>query len=375
MSALSFPSQEFESRLQNIRRQMSSKGLNALVLSRPQNIYYASGYRGAIIASWTSQIHVLVIPDSGEPRIMTRALEGETVKTQWTKNPVLYLDHEDPFKVVHDILAESGNTSGKIGIEEGFLSLRQVKGIQKVIPNAKFVDATGLVEGVRATPSKAESECIRHAAKLATLGFEKAIENSRAGAYPYEVLAEIHHAMYKAGQTDFDVAMVALWSGPRGGRMHDTATTERIAKGDLVTIEIHGVHKLYKAGAQGSIYVGENPPGNIVDAYKMVSNMYERARDAVKPGCKAEEVYYAANTVYRPARGADYFRRVGGSIGLSLFDIDLVKDKRDELKPGVSLLVQPLVNDPALITCCGTVMVTENGREELTKPLPQLVKV
>jgi Xaa-Pro dipeptidase len=86
----------------------------------------------------------------------------------------------------------------------------------------------------------------------------------------------------------------------------------------------------------------------------------------------AADVFSAANAVYRRARGADYFRRCGGSMGLTVFTIDLVSDRNDVLNPGMALLIQTVVNDPVLLTCASTVMVTKQGCEELTSPLLQL---
>jgi hypothetical protein len=86
----------------------------------------------------------------------------------------------------------------------------------------------------------------------------------------------------------------------------------------------------------------------------------------------AGEIYHAANAVYCAVRGVDYYRRVGGSTGLTVFTIDLVKGRQDVLKPGLSLLIQTLVDDPVLLTCSSTIMVTENGFEELTFPLLKL---
>ena len=62
-------------------------------------------------------------------------------------------------------------------------------------------------------------------------------------------------------------------------------------------------------------------------------------------------------------------------MGLTVFTIDLVNGRQDILKPGVALLVQTLVDDPVLLTCASTVMVTERGCEELTSPLLQLKTV
>jgi Xaa-Pro aminopeptidase len=372
VNELSFPAVEFEGRLVKIRAKMKAAGLDALILTRGENIFYGSGFRGAHFASWLSELHALVIPANGESRLMTRALEREIAKLQWTASPQLYMDHENPYDLLVKILQESDNTQKTIGIEERFLKVSQLKNIQRHLPGAKFTDASGLVESIAAKPSEAESACLRKAARITNVGFQAGIRESREGAYPYEVIGKIHDAMYQAGQRDFDMSLVCVWSGPQGGRMHDTSTTEKIKKGDIVTIEVWGVDNQYKAGAQASIYIGDNPPAAIVAAYNLNARMQQEATKAVKAGVTADNVFSAANRVYRSARGADYFRRCGGSMGLTVFTIDLASGRNDILNPGVALLIQTLVNDPVLLTCASTVMVTEKGCEELTSPLLQL---
>jgi Xaa-Pro dipeptidase len=369
LSELSFPAAEFESRLAKIRAKMKAAGLDALILTRGENIFYGSGFRASHFASWLSELHALVIPANGEPRLMTRALEKEIAKLQWTTSPQLYMDHENPYELLVKILQESGNSQKTIGVEERFLKVSQLKNIQRHLPGATLTDASGLVEGVAANPSEAESACLRKAARITDIGFQTGIRETREGVYPYQVIGKIHDAMYQAGQRDFDMSLVCVWSGPQGGRMHDTSTTEKIKKSDIVTIEVWGVDNHYKAGAQASIYVGDNPPAAIVEAYNLNAKMHQAATKAVKAGATAGDVFSAANAVYRPARGADYYRRCGGSMGLTVFTIDLVNGRKDVLNPGVALLVQTLVNDPVLLTCASTVMVTEQGYEELTSPL------
>jgi len=59
-------------------------------------------------------------------------------------------------------------------------------------------------------------------------------------------------------------------------------------------------------------------------------------------------------------------------MGLTVFNVDLVKGNKEVLQPGLCLLIQTLVDDPVLITCASTVMVTEKGYETLTEPLLEL---
>ncbi len=373
MSEMIFSPQEFQDRHRRVRERMKDLLVDALIVTRGENIFYGSGYKASHFASWLCELHALVIPAAGAPRIMTRSLEREAAKIQFTEAPKLYMDHENPYEVLVDILKESGNTAGTLGIEERFLKLSQFKKLQQYLPNAKFVDVSGLIEGVAATPSEAESACLRRAAQVTKVGLETGLRAAKEGVYPYEVIGKIHEAMYSAGQRDFDMSLVAVWSGPQGGLMHDTSTTEKIRKGDIVTVEIMGVDTHYRAGSQACIYVGDgSPPQQIVDAYNLVTSMQGKAKRAVRAGVTAGDIFEAASSVYRAATGADYYRRCGGSMGLTIFTLDLVKGRQDVLKPGVALLVQTLVDDPVLLTCASTVMVTEGGYEELTKPVLEL---
>ena len=62
--------------------------------------------------------------------------------------------------------------------------------------------------------------------------------------------------------------------------MHDTMTTEKIKNGDIVTVEVWGVDNHYKAGAQASIYVGSNPPADIVDGLRSQRQHARAARES-----------------------------------------------------------------------------------------------
>jgi Xaa-Pro dipeptidase len=365
---LAFPQTEFEQRLQKIQHAMKGRGVDALVLSRGENIFYATGFKASHFASWLSELHAVVVPGEGAPSLVTRALELETTKDQWTPAPRVHMDHEDPYPIVADMLARVGAEGGSVGIEKRFLKLSQFEKLQRELPRARFVDASGLVEGVAASPSPRESACIREAARITNVGFQVGLREIREGVYPYEIIGKIHAAMYAAGQRDFDMSLVCIWSGPQGGRMHDTSTTERIRHGDMVTVEVWGVDNHYKAGAQASIHVGGEPPDAVVAAYDLVVRMHDAAQRAVRPGAAAGDVFEAASAVYRSASGKDYYRRCGGSMGLTVFTTDLVKGRPDVLNPGVALLVQTLVDDPVLLTCASTVMVTDDGCEILTSP-------
>jgi Xaa-Pro aminopeptidase len=374
MSLYPFREEEYEERLRNVRNQMSQQELDALIVTGAENIYYVSGFRAAAMGA-ISPLIAVVVPFKGDPTLITRSLEVKVANDQWMKRPALYMDHVDPFKLLADILTDRGAARGVVGIEEANLTVGRLKKMEQALPGAKFKDASGIIKGLMTRLSRTEIEYIKKAAAITKIGFQQGIETVKEGVFGYEVVAEINHVMYKAGQTDTNTGRAWCWAGPEGGQIHSSALDYRIRKGDLVTIEVGGVYQMYRVNAQGTIYVGENPPEIIVKTYKMISDMYKGARDAVKPGAKAGEVYDGSNKIYHRLMGTDYFRRVGGSMGLTPYTISLSKGGQEILNPGFALVVQPLVNEPFLITCCSTMLVTETGREELTTPLFELKTV
>ena len=68
MSELSFSAAEFEGRLAAIRNKMKATALDAVILTRGENIFYGSGFRASHFASWLSELHALIIPAEGAPR-------------------------------------------------------------------------------------------------------------------------------------------------------------------------------------------------------------------------------------------------------------------------------------------------------------------
>lgn len=375
MNLLPFTTQEYEKRLEKIRQQMSQRGLNAFIVSKPEYIYYVSGYNVYPEIVRVSPFMGIIIPITGELRLITRSLERETVKLQWTEGPRVYMDHEDPFRLLGEVLEESKITSGKVGVEENFINARQLNRMRQALPKIEFVDASGVMENVIISPSRTEVEYMRKSAEIANIGFQRGLGLTKVGTHLYEIVGEIHSAMYRAGQTDAGVSIAHWPGGPDGGKLHDATITRKIQRGDLVGGEVVGCYHRYLVSAHGQVYVGDNPPANVVEAYRLASDMYKAGRDAVKSGAKTGDIFDAVNRVYYDARGEDYYRKVGGFMGVSWFGIGLTKDGQVPINPGAVIFVQAVLVQPANLKVSGSILVTESGQEELTKPLLELMTV
>lgn len=371
MNSLPFSKEEYQQRLEKVRGRMSERGLDALILTRAQNIYYLSGYRAAVM-NWTLPLLALLVPAKGDMRLMTRLIESATADTQLAPRPRKYKDHENPYAVLAELLLEGGVGSGQVGVEESFLSAFQLNQIRKALPGAKLQDASWLVERIRITLSAQEVTYFRKAAAMTNIGFSRGLQLIKPGAHAYQVIGEMQNAMYQAGQSDVEVTKMWIWSGPQGGLMHDTAVTRKIEQRDLATLEVWGTDCQYLVGAQGTVYFGNNPPKNFAENQKLVSDMYRAAKEVLKPGAISGDAYRAANQVYRARKGTDYWRRVGSNMGLTFGPMDMGMNGKDVIEPWTPFILQLVEVEPALVTCCSTVLVTDAGVEELTPPLLEL---
>jgi Xaa-Pro dipeptidase len=371
MNALPFSTSEYQARLKRVKERMSEEGLDAIILTRAQNIYYLSGYRAAVM-NWTLPLLALVIPLEGEMRFMTRLIESATADTQLAPKPRKYMDHENPYAILAELVEQSGVISSQIGVEESFLSAFQLNQIRKALPSATLHDASWLVERIRITLSTQEVVYFKKAAAMTNIGFSRGLQTIKPGVHAYQVIGEMQNAMYQAGQSDVEVTKMWIWSGPQGGLMHDTAVTRRMEQDDLATVEVWGTDCQYLVGAQGTVYFGNRPPRDFSENQKLVADMYLAAKEALKPGAISGDAYRAANKVYRAKKGVDYWRRVGSNMGLTFGPMDMGMNGKDVIEPWTPFILQLVEVKPALVTCCSTVLVTDAGVEELTPPLLEL---
>jgi Xaa-Pro dipeptidase len=375
MSMRSFERADFVRRLTALQERLQERNLDVAIITRPQNIFYLTGFRGSHFSSNLSEHHSVVVPVRGAPRLITRALERGVAQLQWAPDPVLYMDHENPYAALAKVIADYNLPIRNVGIEERFLSIRQMNRIAEFVRFEHVHDISGFVERLAAVPSEVEIASIKRAAEVTRAGFKAGIAAIAVGKYPYQVVGAIHEAMYSAGQSDFDMSMVCVWGGETGGRMHDTITTEQIQAGDAVTIEIFGIDNHYKVGAQGTVFAGRAPERPVQESYATLVAMFEAGRQSLRAGVKSGDVFAAANKPYRARWDADYYRKVGGTMGLSVFETPLLKGGDAALPAGACVLLQTLVDDPVLLTCSSSVLITDDGFETLTDPIKEITVV
>lgn len=307
-----FEPAEFAARLDATRRAMADKGIELMLVSAPENIFWLVG-----LDHWGYFApHVLIVPADGEMVLVTRAMERVTVTNQ-VKNARFegHADSETAADAVGRVLG--AQSLGRIGIEawSSGLPFGLAEAIAQRVPGKERIDVTGLVDALRAIKSPAEQAYVRAAAAISDAGAAAAIAAIGVGTSERHVAAECERAMIEAGGS-FPGFGPFIRSTRRLGEEHTTWTDERFSNGDAVFLELTGCMARYHAPLGRLVHVGQAPK-NAYEMAAVTEDAFAAVLDAMREGALFRDVYAAWQGVADRAGLAHYRRHhCGYMIGI-----------------------------------------------------------
>lgn len=312
---MSFPMEEYERRLRELRQRMDRQGLEVVIITDPENLFYLTEYQ----TTGYSYFQALVVPLVEKPFMVTRLLEETNVHARtWVEVTRPYTDTGDAIEALWHALNEFELQGCVIGYERNsyFFPAYQQDRMMASWYQADFVDCFGIVEEGRLIKSECEIEAMKRAAKAGQAGMIAGLEAVREGATENDVAAEISAAMFRAGG-EYPAVMPYVTSGPRCMIGHATWEGRRIEKGDTVFLEVGGCFRRYHAAQMRTAYVGE-PPEVVREAEKLVVEALESMLSTLRPGITVSDADRSARDVIsRSAIGGGLVTRAGYSIGVA----------------------------------------------------------
>jgi Xaa-Pro dipeptidase len=376
---LAFPPEEYLARIEKVRERMRARELDALLVHNPLNVVYLSGFQS--INMYDSECFIL--PLAGEPTLLVPERElGGALLYSWVASPAIFRRTEypdvtfrQPMQAVTAALAERGLERARLGVERRNMALAAQKydTLRAQLPDADLVDASGLVEGVKATKSPCEIAHLRRAAEMSSLGMRAAIAAAAEGKMDNDLAAAAYFAMMSAGSEYLSLAPIVT-VGRRAGIIHSTHRRVRLNRGDGVNIELGACYHRYMAPCMRTIAIGE--PN---DCVKRLANAcltaLNNVLDAMRPGATADDVARAGMKGIELAGEDIIFHgcfgySVGASVPPSWADgtVSLFLDQQTRLEPG---MVFHIPMGLRVLGECGamfseTALITERGCEPLT---------
>ncbi|WXG42691.1 MAG: Xaa-Pro peptidase family protein [Promethearchaeati archaeon SRVP18_Atabeyarchaeia-1] len=368
---------EFPARIDKLRKVMERKGLNALLLMSPSNVYYVSGFSPMMGGTPAT----LLLPYEGEPSLILPSPEIERSReSSWIKNISYYAPSpsessvDEPFGskgLAAEIqrLVQAGNlSSATIGMEFSQVSVSVFEILRSRLEKTGFKDISEDLLDIRSVKDYEEVETLRDSLEITERGIRTAIELIQPGVTELEVAAEVERTMRKAGsrRTAFD-SMIA--SGPRSGQKLTSAKQRNIDADEFVAIDISAIYNEYCSDVARTIYTGK-PAEKHRKAFELSRKILAKTIEQIRPGATSSDMVGSIKSFLKSLSAEGGTDVTGHGIGLELYEWPRIFENEVRLiKPGMVMCikVQTLVREIGGIKLEETVLVNDSAQEVLNR--------
>lgn len=368
---MTFPFEEYERRLRELRERMAARLLDAVVITDPENLMYLTDYQ----TTGYSFFQALVVPLEDEPFMITRHLEASNVYARtWVEKTRPYPDTGDAIQMLVEALREFGLSNKVVGYERNsyFFPAYHQDSIHTTFRHGRLVDCFGIVEEGRVCKSAAEIEVMRKAARATEAGMRAGFEACAPGVTENEIGAAISAAMFRAGGEP-PAVMPYVVSGPRSMIGHATWEGRTVQPGEHVFIEVGGCFRRYHTAMMRTVVLGELDHTLRQAQERMVFALDEVHRQ-VRPGLTVSDVdNLIRNIITDNMIGGSLITRSGYSIGIAFppswdegYIISIKQGDSRVLREGMTFHILPWmwgIEGSRTVGISDTLLVTADGCE------------
>lgn len=323
--AMHFDEAEYHRRQARVRQAMAARGIDLLVVSDPCNLYYLCGYD-----AWSFYVpQVLLLGIEDRPVWIGRAMDaaGAAITTHLPAGDIRAYGDEyvqsatrHPVAFIVDEIRSRGWGSARIGLEIGnyYLGARAYLAFAEALGADQIIDASLLVNWVRAVKSPAELEYMRQAAQIVEGAMQAAYDIIRPGVRECDAAAEIYRALI-GGTAEYGGNYASspplMPSGEQVHTPHLSWTDQPYRSGAQVNLELVASRHRYHTPLGRSILLGEASPA-MRRLEAALCDGIEAALAFVRPGVTAAEID-AAWQAAAGKHGIQKAARCGYSIGIA----------------------------------------------------------
>ncbi|WP_340149141.1 ectoine hydrolase DoeA [uncultured Sneathiella sp.] len=322
---LPFSLDEYADRLAKARHSMQEQGIELLIVTDPSNMAWLTGYDG-----WSFYVHqcVLLALD-GQPIWYGREQDGNGAKR------TVFMDHSNihsyedhyvqsterhPMEPLCMLLEAKGWDKLHIGVEMDnyYFTAAAYASLLTNLPNAKFQDATALVNWCRAVKSEQELIYMRRAGRIVEEMHKRIVEVIEPGIHKNTLVSEIYATGINGTDSfggDYPAIVPLLPSGADAAAPHLTWDDKPMKNNEGTFFEIAGCYKRYHVPLSRTVFLGK-PTQQFLDADKAVQEGMEAGLEVARPGNLCEDIataFFAVLIKY----GIIKNNRTGYPIGIS----------------------------------------------------------
>jgi Xaa-Pro aminopeptidase len=346
-------------RIRAIRRQLNKKKIDALIVTKPANVTYTTGFMGD--DSWVviTARAVYLLTDSR----YTEQAQKECIGCR-------IIRRKDSLAEAAAKLFRKLKSVRTVAVEKS-ASVAVFEALKKHI-KLRLKTVASIVESIRINKDSSEIAAIRAAAAIAAQALKQTLRYIKQGVTESELAGRLDFQIRKLGARNSFETIVAF--GPNASRPHHQPSKRRLKKRDTVLIDFGAKYKGYCCDITRSFAVGR-PTALFERAYNAVEQAQTAAIKMIKPGAKIQEVDAAARDVISKCDLPVYGHGTGHGFGLEIHESPFLKaDGKGRLKAGEVITIEPGIYMPGKlgVRIEDDVLVIETGSKILTRNCPHL---
>lgn len=351
-------------RLDNLKKILSTKNLDALLIHSYEAYRYFSGFSGS---------NCYLIIGENDRILITDGRYTEQAKAE---APDFTLVAEP--RPMRELICETIKSKGflKIGYDSIKMTDFELTNLKENTPDTIWQAVPHLGCDARVCKDMGELSKIRKAVEIADEALAELIPHIKPGMCEFEVSALLEYYMARRGSKHPAFETIVA-SGVRGALPHGAPTDKKLVCGELVTIDFGACFEGYMSDITRTLWLGDIPD-NLKDIWNAVEAVQRACVDAVRPGISAKSLDALQREKFADAGLSQYIcHSIGHGVGLEIHEAPTVSSSSDAiLSPGMVITIEPGLYLPGIggVRIEDTVLVTENGHEVLTAS-PHFIKI
>lgn len=332
---------EREDRIRKAQILMQAGNIDALLLEAGSALIYFTGVKWRRSERFTG----VIIPKEGDIVFITPYFEEPSVRESMAFEAEVrtWHEHEDPFKIVVDILRDRKILQGKLAIEE---TIRHfiVDGIAKLTSVTQLVSGKKITRGCRMFKSINELALMQVANNVTLEAYRYVYKNIQVGMSPRDIGSMMSEASTSLGGV---VKFSGVLLNEASAYPHGTKQPQQVKEGGMILMDCGcSVHD-YVSDISRSWVFGE-PTKKQRQVWNTVKQGQELALETAQVGVPAGQVDDVVRAFYtKMGYGPDYetpglSHRLGHGIGIDGHEpINFVRGESTKLAPGMCFSDEP----------------------------------
>jgi len=378
-------------RRQRLSAVLEAEGLEAIIGTTTENVYYASGLRSIshalfrgleLYAVFTRRGTALVIPFIDTTGVASDGIQvdhlacygkfffeyaedpgdiGRKIR-EWTRAPAA-----SPAEALASVLGDLGVLGRRVGLDEGNLFPATWKRVEERLAGTTLVPAYQTFRQVRMVKGPDEVAALEKAALIAEDGIAAVLGMLRAGVTEREAARVYEQEVLRKGAEPF---FTVVTIGERAALADVYPTDRALRPGDLVRFDLGCLVGPYRSDISRTAVLGK-PTDKQARYYAGILAGERAAMAAMKPGVPVSQLFEIAVRVTRE-NGVPHYQRhhVGHGIGLEPYDPPTINASTNTaLEAGMVFCVETPYYEHGWggVQVEDAVEITPNGSRTLTR--------